>query len=741
MGRANAILNGNDPHWKRKRRPAYIMSSDCIKLRPGAAEDKSFLGFRHTWIKMSEPSTVSLRQAFLDQSHGMDERRPDQSRIRFGDSRPEANFTYPKIRSIQVKGAAFLDQHAYNFSPNLNTLIGGRGTGKSSIVEYLRLSLDRDKLIQGEDPLRNLINIKRTLEPHGTVEITIEKDEKRWQIAYDLATGPRVIHGDPIPDLTRFFPCRILSQREIYVHAENRQARARLLDDLIRSRLDELTRQMEDATRQIKILDERILRKPELENRLQILRTERLDLQGRVERLNALEGPLRTWRQRLAEDAFFRRIEDEHSRLLETVRDAVDVSLSSTTVGSELNAGPNASLIRDVSDKVEEFTGAFREEINAVLEKYSQAVSGLLHGGRVEAWKRAFDLARAQFESLSSELAAQGTDPDSYLHYQKQLQERELTIATTQNELDGLTALESDREHRLQNLRGLWREESETREKIAADLTDSVPLTAQGKPFVRVSVSRFGDDFAFAIYMGRIVKDRRRVSDEDWGAFDIDKHAILPTDSFLASVVTNTPSGTSAAETFLIWVENLRTGKKPNGCPWSASDRRTKALLEWVTPAVAMGSSLWRQPDRVKVELYRQDGTRAGELEERLSVGQRCTAILALLLAQGDEPAILDQPEDDLDNEFVFRELVPLLRRQKEKRQLIVATHNANIPINADAELLIALEARGSQGRVMKIEGKEAIGALDRQPVRLAAEEILEGSEEAFRRRFEKYGF
>ena len=234
-GRANAILNGNDPHWKRKRRPAYIMSSDCIKLRPGAAEDKSFLGFRHTWIKMSEPSKESLRQAFLDQSHGMDERRPDQSRIRFGDSRPEANFTYPRIRSIQVKGAAFLDQHVYDFSPNLNTLIGGRGTGKSSIVEYLRLSLDRDKLIQGEDPLRNLINIKRTLEPHGTVEITIEKDKRRWQIAYDLAGGPRVIRGDPIPDLARFFPCRILSQREIYEHAKNRQATARLLDDLVRT--------------------------------------------------------------------------------------------------------------------------------------------------------------------------------------------------------------------------------------------------------------------------------------------------------------------------------------------------------------------------------------------------------------------------------------------------------------------------------------------------------------------------
>ena len=141
------------------------------------------------------------------------------------------------------------------------------------------------------------------------------------------------------------------------------------------------------------------------------------------------------------------------------------------------------------------------------------------------------------------------------------------------------------------------------------------------------------------------------------------------------------------------------------------------------------------------MELYRLDGSRVGELEEGLSVGQRCTAVLALLLAQDDEPAIIDQPEEDLDNEFIYTELVPLLRRIRDKRQLIIVTNNSNIPVNADADLILALEVRDERGHIKEINEHKCIGALDRTAVRLAVESIMEGSEDAFRRRFEKYGY
>lgn len=136
------------------------------------------------------------------------------------------------------------------------------------------------------------------------------------------------------------------------------------------------------------------------------------------------------------------------------------------------------------------------------------------------------------------------------------------------------------------------------------------------------------------------------------------------------------------------------------------------------------------------MKLFRADGSTAGSIAEgSLSDGQRNTAALALLLAQEGGPLVIDQPEDELDSNFVFRELIPMLRKVKSKRQLIMATHNANLPVNGDAEMVYAFEARDGKGEVL------ACGGLDRASVTKAVLDIMEGTEEAFRRRREKYHF
>ena len=96
---------------------------------------------------------------------------------------------------------------------------------------------------------------------------------------------------------------------------------------------------------------------------------------------------------------------------------------------------------------------------------------------------------------------------------------------------------------------------------------------------------------------------------------------------------------------------------------------------------------------------------------------------------------MIDQPEDELDSNFVFRELIPMLRKVKSNRQIIMATHNANLPVNGDAELVYAFEAQNGKGRTI------ACGGLDQPIVTKAVLDIMEGTEEAFRRRREKYHF
>jgi energy-coupling factor transporter ATP-binding protein EcfA2 len=734
VSRAKEILLGNDQAWRRRRRLAYVMSSDCKKLRPANGTDFNYIGYRHTWIKMSQPSIEALRQAFLDQAHAITERCPNESRIQFGDHRPESKLNYPRILGIRISGAAFLKDQDHEFSPHLNALIGGRGAGKSSIIEYLRLSLDHSNSILGHIATSNFEKLKRTLEGSGKVEVSIQKNAKSWRLEFTLTGGPTVVEGEPIPDIARFFQTRILSQGEISELAEDRAARTRIIDDLIRSQLDDYSRQASDITRQIKLLDEKILSKPDLEGRKKILETERLDFTGKIERLKQLEQPLKDWKDRLAEQDLLESVRSQQLEICQTI-ESVTISQNLQTTSQRPQNDSIDSAIQRIASDFDALNQQLAQRLKHALREYKEGVAALLDSQPVMDWRTKFGAAEAGFQRLKRELLAQGTDPDAYLDYQKQLKLREDSIALLNRELGDIAELATKRQRELGKLEQIWELASDAREKISRDLTEAVPKTNQGTPFVKVSVARFGDDHAFAQKLKDLPKDRRRVSDDDWGTFDERRRAILPDDSFLARVAANTPAATSAVRTFLSWVGKLRAGEQPEGCPWTPNDRRTKALLEWCKPSFDADLSLWNQPDRVRIELYRQDGTLAGEMEEGLSVGQRCTAILALLLAQDDAPAIIDQPENDLDNEFIFRELVPLLRRIKETRQVIVATHNANIPVNGDAELIAALEARGGRGEVL------AVGALDREKVRHAVEEILEGSEEAFRRRFEKYGF
>ena len=132
-----------------------------------------------------------------------------------------------------------------------------------------------------------------------------------------------------------------------------------------------------------------------------------------------------------------------------------------------------------------------------------------------------------------------------------------------------------------------------------------------------------------------------------------------------------------------------------------------------------------------------------------LSKGQKATAVLLLLLLESEAPLIIDQPEDDLDNRFITDGVVPRMRQEKRRRQFVFSTHNANIPVLGDAELIAGLDARGDavndtgtdtpQGQAFITP--ERVGSIDKDSVRDLVEETLEGGRKAFETRRLKYGF
>ena len=118
---------------------------------------------------------------------------------------------------------------------------------------------------------------------------------------------------------------------------------------------------------------------------------------------------------------------------------------------------------------------------------------------------------------------------------------------------------------------------------------------------------------------------------------------------------------------------------------------------------------------------------------ESLSMGQRAIVLLKVILAYDDKPLLIDQPEEDLDNKYIYEHLVEAFKKAKNKRQIVIATHNANLAVNTDAEQIIV--AKYNDG-VISYE----LGTLENPITKKDIKQILEGGDEAFRKREEKYG-
>ena len=126
---------------------------------------------------------------------------------------------------------------------------------------------------------------------------------------------------------------------------------------------------------------------------------------------------------------------------------------------------------------------------------------------------------------------------------------------------------------------------------------------------------------------------------------------------------------------------------------------------------------------------------------DQLSTGQKATALLYLLMLNLEGPLVLDQPEDNLDNRFIAEGVVKKIRSEKRRRQFVFSTHNANIPVLGDAELIVAMRAVGEAGDGHVEIPPEHRGSIDKEPVAALVEEILEGGKDAFHTRRLKYGF
>jgi len=712
------ILTGKNRDWARPgKQPAYVQSSDAksLKVDESGNPKPNSLGYRYTWVKCSRPSISALKQAFLD----------SDSRISLGKTSPSEGETFPRIVSITVKGLKYLEDQTVNFSRNLNTLIGARGTGKSTILELLRIMFARDETGAILEKARlKAQRAKQTFTPDTEILVEWEGipgqvDVLRYSPSDDLSLIAGAAHD--LSAYLRHLPIQFYSQQQLSeLTAPGGQSQLlELIDEICAAQLEKLQGEERTVAADIKRLFAAQDQMRAIEHELDGLKQELVEIDRQWQARKDVQGEAAAYQRATHAKRYFQNLSDGFEKDVSEVEKTLE---SLTPAGGHpaavTEAWPHSRWFTEQTAKVATYRAAYQQKLDALLTEMRNDFATLFSEN--QQWHEISADLDAAHSNFIAACAAKGVQPSDV----SRLQELDRTRQTKQRSLEdkelqwkALEKTPEELEESLNRLFGIWAEQCWLRQQTALEITEKTKKT------IRVTITPMANRLEFMLLWGTLEPDRRSRVGREW-----DGIGDYLFSSFLASTSPQKPSPWE----YIDWVME-DTSRLPSILQQFKTD-----LPPYLTTVKEKWRSLRvsRVPDLIDIELYRKDHTLIGSVEgNQLSEGQRNTAILNLLLVRGDGPIVIDQPEDEVDTSFIYKDLVPLLRQSKTQRQLILATHNANLPVNADSEFVYALISEGGKGRVL------AQGGTDLKQTAAAILDIMEGSEEAFKRRFEKYHF
>lgn len=689
------IVRDEEPKYNRERRPAYVLTSDCRSL--------ASIGEKSTWIKMDEVSVEGLRQAFLD----------PESRIAYTD--PAERRQGARLLGVRWEGG-FLDGIGFPLNVELNTLIGGKGTGKSTVIETIRYAFGLDYKADAQNAASTLL--EHAFRSGSKVSVVVETDmpRERYVIERTAPHAPvvRDKHGQPQPDLNPKMllrPC-VYGQKEIYGIAQDMPALLSLLDGFT-----------EEELRRVSESEQGLLERLRQNAALLVDSRRRIDdAEGKLAELPTLMQ----WRAQFREAGFEellseRRRLDREERLFETAAEALQQQLNvlaqrardeRVSRALELPAGeeeelPNATLILEAYKLLEDADQRWEStfsELRVALESTAKKFEKIR-----TRWRERRESRAAEFDKALRELQARmpDVDPERYLDVERRI-ERLSPLREVVEQLEhGLEDARKDRDALLIELDDVRAERYRIRDRAAKRLNSAL----EGS--LSIDVTHRGDRGGFV----------KRVADLKTGARVDNLRRMVDRSDF-------TPALFAASVRARDLVSRL-------GLPAGQAN----SIERGVSEETLLSLEVEDLPDSVELKLNVSLGQATDYRSlDRLSPGQKSTAILLLIMLESKDPLLIDQPEDDLDNRFIYEDIVKRLRAAKPSRQFLIATHNANIPILGDAEQIVALDAKELGGPPVR-SFVRAHGSIDSPSVREAAEEILEGGREAFALRQAKYHF
>ncbi|MBU4263019.1 MAG: AAA family ATPase [Proteobacteria bacterium] len=696
------ILINVDSNYQRENQVAIINAKDVAKPEDLADQKASCL------IKMTRPCFESFKLAFQD----------PESRVRLNSDVSEKY--YSRIESLKVTGG-YLDGVQIEFSEHLNSVIGGRGTGKSTLLECIRYALQLKPIGKNAQKQHDEIIKENLGKSKARVEIVIRSarmNGKRFTVARRY--GESVSVKDESGNLSSFTPADLLpeieiyGQNEIYEIAQDKASQRQLLTRFMDagkqdgerrihetlSKLAENRKKLIEAQGNVASIEDEVARLPKLEEQLGQFKS--LGLEEKLKIVPLLETEKRIRKRGIEEEG--RNLDKAFQAVRDNLPDTVFLS------DSAINHLPHAESLRKLRAALDDLRGDAEALLSQWQEKYVAAKALIV--AIAEELNAGIQQEEAALEKTFKELPAfEGkTGKEIGIEFQGLLREIERIRpkqTLIENRRKVVTEFNRHRKAILDELSSIRAERSSLFERSLKSLNKrlSGKLKLTVKPEAeRTPVIRFLLDCRLdSVAEGRLA----------W---------IREADDF---------SPVKLAELIRRGADALRDSG------WSITSTVAEALARLTTEQVLRLEEL-ELPDLIDIELNTaHEGQENFKPLDKLSTGQQCTAILHLLLLQNLDPLMMDQPEDNLDNAFIADRIVAELRSAKIARQFIFATHNANIPVFGDAEWIGVFEARDGQAYMPS----ESQGAIDVTQVRDKAADILEGGKTAFNQRKAKYGF
>ncbi len=659
-------------HWLQAAYPAEVEGSDCKAIDQVGKGQKVYL-------KLGDFNFEAVKLALADHTNRVAQTPPAVA--------------HSHISAVRFEGG-LLGGERFGLASGLNCLIGIRGSGKSSLLEALRYALDIPFGQKSQDKDYKSKLIPHLLASGGKVVVeAISRQGVAYEVHRILNEQPEVrMGGVAKPGIaireTILKKPLYFGQKDLSVAGEG--FGADLVEKLVGERLRDVRERIASQRQKVLAAIDTLIRLGE--QKLADYQTQQKDIEHQLApyREYGIEGKLQ---QQLAFDR-----DISHCQHTQSILAAWGQALAAVLQNHEddlNNATRYASDINDdfFADYFNAYTLALQglASVKTVLAQTTELTTTLAQKSTLLAQKKADlkDEFAAIERNFAQQLQSQGASAINTADF-KQLAQKQLQVTQMLDALTKQLARADEASAVLVQERSvlneLWLEEFRL---IQSDLQG----INQSQPALRVKAQFKGDKAAWVA----LLKDLFRGSGIRESAFV--QIAASYTDGMAVYqdlVLASSEAGTKA-QTFV--------------------DQYGQHLRELLP---------WQVPNTYQVTYH-------GKPLPEHSLGQRASAMMLFILSQKDNDVLMiDQPEDDLDNQTLYTDVIRLVRQLKPNMQFIFATHNANIPVLGDAEQVLACNQNGAAMRVQA-------GSVDAPATQQAIVDIMEGGAEAFNKRKEIY--